>query len=237
MSACSASTFAVALGAALLGLAGATPARAVAVDDAQPVDPASLEGRRLVAPDANFSIEAPGEDWEWLAGQPTGASGWVYYCRHRERGAYFQVRVSRDRSVKLTPAFVGELVGEMKEPFEKRGFRTHLFHQAVSTPIAGRSYRIRGEAVGPDGTTLELHGHVVGADRFYMFFYSEAQPASFVGEFEGTVASFRLLKKSPFWDKRTKNLLRLAGTAVVIAIAAAVGLWRRYGKTGTERSS
>ncbi len=202
------------------------------IPNARPVDPALLDGRRLVDLERGFSVEAPGDGWEWLTVPSTKPTIVYYYCRHRESGAHFEVRVTSDTRLEWHPRFADEFVEDLRKLYQERGYSAHFVHERAEMPVAGRSFHLWGEVGGAGGAAIDIHGYVgktdkgvVGPDRLYGLIYKEPAPASRQDDFERAVRTFRLEK--PVSTRRVTAYVMLGAAALAGVVAGVVFLVKR----------
>jgi hypothetical protein len=213
------------LSSALVALAAA-PAAAQAVDPGfEAVPAANITEQTLTVPEENFSLRAPGPQWEWLRDKTAkNATGQSYLCRNLRTGERFLVTVTPPgvRAEKYAEDWLArikaaqeaqgrELVGPRSEPSE--------------VPAPG-ALRLSTMITAPR-TTIYFTGYALGAERVYAFqHYSDAPKESAV--FNAFARSFALVNpvagagRSPFGGVRTV-LAVLAGLALLLLASWVVG--------------
>jgi hypothetical protein len=211
-------------------------ARAVTQVDAgfEPVPAANISEWTLSVPEENFSMRAPGPEWEWLRDKAANDSaGRSYLCRNLRTGERFQLTVTPPgmraakyaedwlARIKTTQEAQGrELVGPRSEPSD--------------VPAPG-SLRLATMITAPR-TTIYFTGYVTGADRVYAFqHYSDASKESPV--FNAFARSFALLNPaappSGGFLGRYGVVVGVAGGLVLLLLVSR--MLGRGGKTGRAR--
>jgi hypothetical protein len=175
---------------ALLLIASSTSPALVQEEQAgfEPVPAGNLVAGTLTIPAENFSIKAPGRQWEWLRGA-VGGIGKNYLCRNRETGERFLLTVLGP--FPWHPETAGEeMLKGMRKSQEAQGRRFEdARHEPAVIPAPG-SLRLSAKIVTPE-TTIHFTGYVLAAHRIYsiqLFSETPKEPESFVA----FVKSFKL---------------------------------------------
>jgi hypothetical protein len=220
-------------------VAGALVALSVARASAQGVDAgfeavpaANITEQTLTVPEENFSLRAPGPQWEWLRDKAaTNATGRSYLCRNLRTGERFLVTVTPPgvRAQKYAEDWLARIraaqEGQRRELVDPRS-------EPSDVPAPG-ALRLSTMITAP-GTTIYFTGYVLGADRVYAFqHYSDAPKESPV--FRAFAQSFALVNPAagsgsgPFGGLRT--VLAVLGVLALLLLASWV-----FGRVGKGRS-
>src|SRR5262245_9102270 len=192
------------------------------------VPAANIIEQTLTVPEENFSLRAPGPQWEWLRDKPAkNATGRTYLCRNLRTGERFLVVVT-DPGVRADK-YTEDWLGRIKSAQEALGRELVDPRSDPSDVPAPGAHRLSTMITAP-GTTIYFPGYVLGADRVYAFQrYSDSPKESPV--FTAFARSFALV--NPVADTG-KGLFR--GVRTVLAILAGLALlllasWI-FGRTG-----
>jgi hypothetical protein len=211
-----------ALAAALPLSLASVPAFAQVDPGFEPVPAANFSEGTLSVPEENFSIRAPGPQWDWLRDTPAkDAIGRRYVCRNLRTGERFLLTVGRS-SDGGKPA--ESLLAAIKGTQEAQGRELVRERSDPSDVPAPGSFRLSTMITGP-GTTIYFTGYVLEADRVYTLqHFSDAPRESPV--FQAFARSFALLNPAaaPAQSLFGGTITALAGPAffVILVIAA----WR-----------
>ncbi len=179
-----------------VSIAVASAASAQAADSMpKPVDPSWLKGRTLTVPGANFSIDAPGLDWEWQIGKPVGENGegQTLTCSKSGRAVALSVLIVAMKDVDKARdlKFLEGVAEGIQETSPNGAFR----YEPSASPIAG-SYAFHFDGRMPGG----IFRHAVGATCWtgkgvaLMALYRDgAEPR----EYRAFLESFHLLSPLP----------------------------------------
>jgi hypothetical protein len=184
----------VALGSLLL-VCLSTGAVAQTETGFEPVPQENLRDATLTVPEENFSVAAPGPQWQWLqVPQPPGSVGKTYVCQDSETGAVFLLSVT-EAGPGTTEGLMKGILSGLRKSQEARGRRfEEALYQPAGIPSPG-SFRVTAKVILPEGT-LHLIGYVFAAHRVYMFQLWSEEPEE-PEAFTSLVESFRLLAPAP----------------------------------------
>jgi hypothetical protein len=156
-----------------------------------PVPPDQLVGGRLVARDANFSIETPSGEVQWS--RSITSSGGVSYAARVSEGVIFRIIVTGSgNAFRNDSSSMGEFRDGLTSSMLKGGMAVEDFNfHAVSQPLdPSHTYSCRLRRA--DGTILEMDGYLAAAGRIYNLQYISAGRDR-LAQFRRFVSSLRLL--------------------------------------------
>jgi hypothetical protein len=185
----------------------------------EPVPAANISEETLRVPEENFSVRAPGPQWDWLRDNPAKASsGRSYLCRNLRTGERFLLTVTPPGT--HGDAYAEDWLARIRTAQEAQSRELVGTRSEASDVPAPGSLRLSTMITAP-GTTIYFTGYVLGADRVYAFqHYSDAARESPV--FTAFARSFALLTpsaaagRSPFGGLA---VLAAAGALAVVLIA------------------
>ena len=197
------------------------PERASAQVDAgfEPVPAANISEETLRVPEENFSVRAPGPQWDWLRDNPAkGSSGRSYLCRNLRTGERFLLTVTPPGT--RGGAYAEDWLARIRTAQEAQGRELVGARSEPSDVPAPGSLRLSTMITAP-GTTIYFTGYVLGADRVYAFqHYSDTPRESPV--FNAFARSFALLTPAAAAGRSLFGLgavLAVAGALAVVLIA------------------
>jgi len=173
----------------------------------EPVPEQLLSGTTLTSPELNFSMQAPGEGWQWIqqAVPPTVSGQRV--AGQRPQATSYSVYQSDSRTIfgvlafspapRLTDATMRELMNGFKASRLRGGGREMASsYEKSAVPLPG-SYRWRQTITGGNAggaATVQYVGYALSAGKMYVIQYASTDAAQSQA-FETCARSFRLLKK------------------------------------------
>jgi hypothetical protein len=198
----------------------------------EPVPAALLSERTLRVPEENFSMRAPGPEFEWLRSAPaedTGARS--YLCRNLRTGERLLLTVGAPSSESASK-YGEEWLARIKATQEAQGRELVGPRSDPSDAPAAGAYRLSTMITGP-GATIYFTGYVLGAGRIYALqHYSDSPGES--PSFGAFARSFKLLDPAA-----TPSLRLFGGVRVVLGILLALALLliaaRALGRVGRGR--
>ena len=187
---------------------------ALCAQEFHPIPPEQVDGRRLIAREANFSIEAPGDKWAWsVAMIPNGR---MYACRRLADNMSFAVIQRADGQARMSEGSFQAFLDGAVDALHDEGFSVStVTRQDAAHPFPG-SVHFRASLneeidsvnrlVGFAGARGDLYAltALVGNDDDERLFREFAQ-------------SFRVLSGEPILPRRTLGLLALG--ALLLALA------------------
>jgi hypothetical protein len=156
-----------------------------------PVPTDQLVGGRLVAKDANFSIETPSGEVRWS--RTVTSSGGVSYAARVSEGVIFRIIVTGSGSAfRNDSSSMGEFRDGLTSSMLKGGMAVEDFSfHAVSQPLdPSHTYTCRLRRA--DGTMLDMDGYLAAAGRIYNLQYISVGRDR-LAQFRRFVSSLRLL--------------------------------------------
>lgn len=190
------------------------PVRAISQTDPgfEPVPAANISEGTLSVPDENFSVKAPGIEWEWLRDTPTAdAIARNYLCRNLRTGDRFLLTVFKPAPESGEKLVQGLLDGLQKSQEAKGGQLVGPRFDPSDIPRPG-AHRLSAMIAAP-ATTMYFTAYALAADRLFVLqHYSDGAKESAV--FNVFARSFALT--NPAGAAPSKNPFSESGFALCV---------------------
>jgi hypothetical protein len=209
--------------AATVLMATAAPVMAAEpIPGASPVPPSWIQGRTLRVQDQNFTVEAPGDGWQWqqvtLPNPPPGTVSFVCADPTRDTGVMVTVFAKDTRGTstgELRSGFVKGLVENMVA----QGWTVQRQSiQPSEVPLPGSAQFVI-EAVKTAGDRMYGQGYLLQSDRIYVLQKFAAAPAGFE-DLDAMARTFRLIEAPRAYKPSNLGPFYLTVLALVWAAAA-----------------
>ncbi len=211
------------LGVLVIPLALAAVRASTQVDPGfEPVPAANLSEGTLSVPEENFTMHAPGPQWEWLRDSPReDTADRKYLCRNLRTGERFLLTVVR-RTDGNAEKYAADWLDRIKASQEPQGRELVGPRSDPSDVPAAGSYRLSTMITGR-GATIYFMGYVLGAGQIYAFqHYSDTATES--PAFSAFARSFAL--RDPAASAAWSLFGRVGVAAVATALAVLLlGAW------------
>jgi hypothetical protein len=194
---------------------------AVCAQEFHPIPPEQVEGRRLIAREANFSVEAPGDKWAWSVAEiPNGR---MYACRRLADNVSFAVIHRADGQPSMTEAAFQAFLDGAVSALREEGFTVAaVTRQEVAQPFPG-SIHFRASLTEEIDSVNRLVGFAGARGNLYAL-------TALVGTdddervFTEFARTFRLLQSRPGLTRITSGVRMLDGLVLVLACGAILWL-------------
>lgn len=162
----------------------------------QPLPEGAVSGTTLSVSELNFSVDAPGTEWEWLETETENKSQRRFVCQNAATGGRLEMMVFAGNWEPFDEQGVKDFVAGSSKSWRDEGWRVdEVIHEqaALQSPHAHRyQYRLTSS----DGATLYWFGYSVTAGRLYAF-HALSDEAGEPPVLTQMVQSFRLLGPAP----------------------------------------
>jgi hypothetical protein len=179
-----------------------------------PVPPEHVDGRRLIAPEANFSIEAPGDKWAWSVA--TIPNGRMYACRRLSDNTSFAVIQRSDGEERMSEGLFQTFLDGAVDALHEEGFSVAaLTRHDAAQPVPG-SVHFRASLTEEIDSVNRLVGFAGARGELYAL-------TALVGNdaderlFREFADSFRLRPRARVRPAVTLGLMILAGILIALA--------------------
>ncbi len=198
--------------------------------DLEPIDPALLQGQRLVLDKLNCSIEAPNDEWQWTGKLPqTDPTVHAYVCQSRA-GETLTLRVRSGDHPDLNDLTAGDALASTALPYEAQGLFVSLDRRdRADMPVPGKSYFFESRVTNKAGT-----GYLFGYLGSGIFLYEVSALVGYPEEpawLGACASSFKLLRPPRREKIEGFSVGRLLWRLTLGGMVIAFGLWfaRRQG--------
>lgn len=186
----------------------------------QPVPENFIEGNALSAPDLNFYVEAPGQEWDWLVASETQGEGKntlrLFACSLYDLRRV-AITVSEPYWYPPTVESTSRLMNGMIEGFELEGFTaTASVPEPSNIPLPG-SYRFKIVGENKFGAIRYIYGYYAVRGRAFSISektVEDSEPA----DFTTLVSSFRFIGEPPPgpWERVPRFYVLVAISLVIL---------------------
>lgn len=189
-------------------------ATALSAQTFDPVSPEQVAGRRLIAPEANFSAEAPGDKWAWSVA--TIPNGRMYACRRLSDNMSFAVIHRADGQRRMNERAFQTFLDGAVDSLHEEGFSvSSMTRRDAAQPFPG-SVHFRATLTEEQDSVNRLVGFAGARGGSYALtaLLGSDDDERLFAEF---AQSFRLLESARILPRHTLGLMILDGLLVALA--------------------